>query len=66
MQRLGYVPSAWIGLMHGPGGVSQPRGVADQRDVQSGFERRLNPRTSSTAAGEVADTALAFVQRVLV
>jgi hypothetical protein len=39
---------------------------ADKRDVQSGFERPLNPRTSSTAAGEVADTALAFVQRVLV
>jgi hypothetical protein len=52
--------------MHGPGGVSQPRGVADKRDVQAGFERPLNPRTSSTAAGEVADTAIAFVQRVLV
>jgi lipid II:glycine glycyltransferase (peptidoglycan interpeptide bridge formation enzyme) len=26
----------------------------------------LNPRRSSTAAGEMADTALAFVQRVLV
>jgi hypothetical protein len=37
-RRLGYVPIAWIGLMHGPGGVSQPRGVADKRAVHRGFE----------------------------
>jgi hypothetical protein len=53
--------------MHGPG--CRSRGAfADKRDVQSGFGASypLNPRTSSTAAGEVADAALAFVQRVLV
>jgi hypothetical protein len=32
-RRLGYVPSAWI--------VSQPRGVADKRDIHSGFEHLL-------------------------
>ncbi len=41
-RRLGYVPTAWIGMMHGPGGaVAAARRLLTNGDVQSGFERLI-------------------------
>ncbi|WP_157944036.1 hypothetical protein [Blastococcus atacamensis] len=39
-QRLGYTPTAWMSMMHGPGGaVAAARRLLTSGDVQTGFER---------------------------
>ncbi len=41
-RALGYVPTAWISMMRGPGGaVSAARRLLISGDVQSGFERLI-------------------------
>jgi hypothetical protein len=44
-RALGYVPTAWISMMRGPGvvlgGVSAARRLLTSGDVQSGFERPI-------------------------
>lgn len=41
-RALGYAPTAWIGMMHGPGGaVAAARRLLVSGDVQSGFERLI-------------------------
>jgi hypothetical protein len=39
---LGYAPTAWMSMMHGPGGaVSAARRLLVSGDVRSGFERLI-------------------------
>jgi len=41
-RALGYMPTAWISMMRGPGGaVSAARRFLTSGDVQSGFERLI-------------------------
>jgi hypothetical protein len=41
-RRLGYVPTAWIAMMRGPGGaVAAARRLLASGDMQSGFERLI-------------------------
>lgn len=41
-RRLGYVPTAWIGMMNGPGGATAAaRRLLASGDIQSGFERLI-------------------------
>jgi hypothetical protein len=41
-RRVGYIPTAWIGMMHGPSGaVAAARRLLTSGDVQSGFERLI-------------------------
>lgn len=41
-RQLGYVPTAWIGMMNGPGGAAAAaRRLLVNGDIQSGFERLI-------------------------
>jgi hypothetical protein len=41
-RALGYIPTAWISMMHGPGGaVVAARRLMESGDIQSGFERLI-------------------------
>lgn len=41
-RRLGYVPTAWIGMINGPGGAAAAaRRLLTSGDIQSGFERLI-------------------------
>ena len=41
-RRLKYVPTAWIGMMNGPGGAAAAaRRLLVSGDIQSGFERLI-------------------------
>jgi hypothetical protein len=41
-RALGYLPTAWISMIHGPGGaVAAARRLLTSGDVQSGFERLI-------------------------
>jgi hypothetical protein len=41
-RRLKYVPTAWIGMMNGPGGAAAAaRRLLISGDIQSGFERLI-------------------------
>lgn len=41
-RHLGYVPTAWIGMMNGPGGAAAAaRRLLVNGDIQTGFERLI-------------------------
>jgi hypothetical protein len=56
-RALGYVPTAWISMMRGPGGAaSAARRLLVSGDVQSGFERLIRMgRTDLTVEQAVLD-----------
>lgn len=56
-RQLGYVPTAWIKMMNGPGGAAAAaRRLLVNGDIQSGFERLIHMgRTDLTVEAAVLD-----------